>query len=220
MRMLLAAERAAIVACCRRLRADRLVVGTSGNVSVRAGELVAVTPTGVDYETLTPDMIGVHRLDGTPVDAPLAPTSEAPMHLACYSARRTGAVVHTHSVAATALSCLVDEVPPVHYYLGLFGGRVAVARYATYGTGELAGSMVAALGDRSACLLGNHGAVTIGDTLDAAYDRALYLEYVCEVALRVLGSGREPRLLDAAELSRVTERLTRYGQSGDGRSQC
>jgi L-fuculose-phosphate aldolase len=210
--MLLAAERAEIVDVCRRLAADKLVVGTAGNVSVRVDDLVAVTPTGVDYATLRSEQVGVHRLDGTPVEAPLKPTSEAPMHLACYAARRPGAVVHTHSTAATALSCLVDEVPPVHYYLAMFGGRVRVARYATYGTPELAEHMLAALGEGTGCLLGNHGAVTTGDTLAAAYDRAVYLEYVCDVALRVLGSGVPPRLLDEAELARVTARIAGYGQ--------
>jgi L-fuculose-phosphate aldolase len=210
--MLLADERAEVVAVCRRLVAERLVVGTAGNVSVRAGDLVAVTPSGVDYGTLTADQVGVHRLDGTPVQAPLAPTSEAPMHLACYASHPAGAVVHTHSVAATALSCLVDEVPPVHYYLGMFGGRVRVARYASYGTPQLAENVLAALGDGTGVLLANHGAVTLGDTLAAAYERAVYLEYVCDVALRVLGTGRSPKLLDDAELTAVTGRLARYGQ--------
>ncbi|MEV0843795.1 class II aldolase/adducin family protein [Actinocatenispora sera] len=210
--MLLADERAEVVAVCRRLVAERLVVGTAGNVSVRVGDLVAVTPSGVDYATLTADQVGVHRLDGTPVQAPLAPTSEAPMHLACYAARRTGAVVHTHSVAATALSCLVDEVPPVHYYLGMFGGRLPVARYASYGTPQLAENMLAALGDGTGVLLANHGAVTLGDTLAAAYDRAVYLEYICDVALRVLGAGRTARLLDETELAAVSTRLAHYGQ--------
>ncbi|BCJ39176.1 aldolase [Actinocatenispora thailandica] len=210
--MLLAAERAEVVAVCRRLVAERLVVGTAGNVSVRVGDLVAVTPSGVDYGTLTADQVGVHRLDGTPVQAPLAPTSEAPMHLACYASRDAGAIVHTHSVAATALSCLVDEVPPVHYYLGMFGGRLRVAEYASYGTPRLAENMLAALGDGTGVLLANHGAVTLGDTLAAAYDRAVYLEYVCDVALRVLGAGRPPKLLDDAELAAITARLGRYGQ--------
>lgn len=210
--MLLADERAEVVAVCRRLVAERLVVGTAGNVSVRVGDLVAVTPSGVDYDTLTADQVGVHRLDGTPVQAPLAPTSEAPMHLACYHAGAAGAIVHTHSVAATALSCLVDEVPPVHYYLAMFGGRLRVAEYASYGTPRLAENMLAALGDGTGVLLANHGAVTLGDTLAAAYDRAVYLEYVCDVALRVLGTGRTPRLLDDAELAAVTARLAHYGQ--------
>lgn len=211
--MLLGDERAAVVDCCRRLRAERLVVGTAGNVSVRAGERVVLTPSGLDYDAMTPELVGVHELDGTAVEAPLKPTSEAPMHLACYAATGAGAVVHTHPVAATALSCLVDEVPPVHYYLGLFGGAVRVARYAPYGSVELAEGMVAALGTGTGCLLGNHGAVTTGATLAEAYDRAVYLEYVCEVALRVLGSPLPPRLLTADQLAEATDRIAGYGQS-------
>lgn len=211
--MLLGEERAAVVACCRRLRAERLVVGTAGNVSVRVGERVVLTPSGLDYDAMTPELVGVHALDGSAVEAPLKPTSEAPMHLACYAATGAGAVVHTHPVAATALSCLVDEVPPVHYYLGLFGGAVRVAPYAPYGSDELAGGMVAALGGGSACLLANHGAVTTGATLAEAYDRAVYLEYVCEVALRVLGSPLPPRLLGADQLAEATGRIAGYGQA-------
>jgi L-fuculose-phosphate aldolase len=211
--VLLGEERAAVVACCRRLRAERLVVGTAGNVSVRVGERVVLTPSGLDYDAMTPELVGVHGLDGSAIEAPLKPTSEAPMHLACYAATGAGAVVHTHSVAATALSCLVDEVPPVHYYLGLFGGAVRVAPYAPYGSAELAAGMVAALGTGTGCLLGNHGAVTTGATLAEAYDRAVYLEYVCEVALRVLGTPLPPRLLTPAQLTEATERIAGYGQS-------
>ncbi|MCP2164518.1 class II aldolase/adducin family protein [Goodfellowiella coeruleoviolacea] len=210
--MELANERAAVVETCRRLVADRLVVGTAGNVSVRVGDLVAVTPSGLDYGRLTPELVGVHRLDGSPVDAPLKPTSELPMHLAVYRATDATAVVHTHSVAATALSCLVDEVPPVHYYLAIFGGSVRVTRYAPYGTDELAEAMLAALADRTGCLLGNHGAVTTGDSLAQAYERATYLEWLCEVGLRVLSSGQRPRELSTAQLDEVVARLSSYGQ--------
>jgi L-fuculose-phosphate aldolase len=211
--VLLGDERAAVVACCRRLRGERLVVGTAGNVSVRVGERVVLTPSGVDYDAMTAELVGVHGLDGVAIEAPLRPTSEAPMHLACYAATGARAVVHTHSVAATALSCLVDEVPPVHYYLGLFGGAVRVARYAPYGSAELAAGMVAALGTGAGCLLGNHGAVTTGATLAEAYDRAVYLEYVCEVALRVLGSPLPPRLLTPDQLAEATDRIAGYGRA-------
>ena len=84
--MLLAAAREAIVTTCQELSLAGLVVGTAGNVSVRDGDLVAVTPSGVRYAALTPELVGVHRLDGTPVEAPLAPTSELPLHLAVYGA--------------------------------------------------------------------------------------------------------------------------------------
>jgi L-fuculose-phosphate aldolase len=210
--MLLSAERAAVAEVGRRLLAHRLVVGTAGNVSVRFGDLVAVTPSGVRYETLTAAQVGVHRAGGEPVEAPLPPSSELPLHLAVYAATGTAAVVHTHSVAATALSCLVDEVPPVHYYTAMFGGPVPVAPYATYGSRELAGHAAAALAGRTGCLLANHGAVAVGDSLDAAYDRAVYLEWLCEVALRVLSAGVAPRLLDGAELARVAAKLAGYGR--------
>src|SRR5215469_4991566 len=166
--MLLTAAREAIVTTCQELSRTGLVVGTAGNVSVRAGDLdlVAVTPSGVRCSELTSQLVGVHRLDGTAVDAPLAPTSELPLHLAIYAARpEVGAIVHTHSPAATALSTLVDEVPAVHYYVAMFGGPVVVAPYATYGTEALAGHAVDALRGRTACLLGNHGAVTVGPDL-------------------------------------------------------
>ena len=208
--MLLAPERAAVADAGRRLVADRLVVGTAGNVSVRAGDLVAVTPTGVRYETLAAGQVGVHRLGGQPVEASLAPTSELPLHLAVYAATGAAAVVHTHPVAATALSCLVQAVPPVHYYTAMFGGLVPVAPYATYGSAELAANAAAALADRTGCLLANHGAVTVGASLAQAYDRAVYLEWLCEVALRVLSTGAPPRLLDDAELARVAARLASY----------
>src|SRR6201999_3421484 len=113
--MLLPDARAAIVTTCKELSRTGLVVGTAGNVSVRDGDLVAVTPSGVRYAELTPELVGVHRLDGAAVEAPLAPTSELPLHLAIYTDRpEVGAVVHTHSLAATALSTLVDEVPAGH----------------------------------------------------------------------------------------------------------
>jgi L-fuculose-phosphate aldolase len=207
-----AEERAAVVATCRRMVADRLVVGTAGNVSVRVGDLVAVTPSGLDYAELTPDLVGLHRLDGEPVAAPLAPTSELPMHLAVYAGTGATAVVHTHSVAATALSCLVDEVPAVHYYLAPLGGEVRVAPYATYGTAALAEGMLRALHGRAACLLANHGAVTVGPSLAAAYDRARQLEWVCEVALRVLSVPGTPRLLSSDQLADAAARLADYGQ--------
>jgi L-fuculose-phosphate aldolase len=210
--VLLPAERESVVLAGRRLVWDRLVVGTAGNVSVRAGDQLAVTPTGVGYDELTPGAVGVYNVDGTPVEAPLAPTSELPLHLAVYAETGAGAIVHTHSVAATALSCLVDEVPPVHYYMALFGGVVRVAPYAEYGTEELAQSAVLALSGRFACLLANHGAIAIGDTLAEAYDRAHQLEWLCEVVLRSLVTGLPLRVLDQEQLASVAARIAGYGQ--------
>jgi L-fuculose-phosphate aldolase len=212
--MLLEREREEIVRVCGDLVAAGLVVGTAGNVSVRAGDLVAVTPSGVDYADLSAEHVGVHRLDGTPVEAPLVPTSELPLHLAVYGAygeSGTAAVVHAHSVAATATSTLADELPAIHYYVAMFGGSVRVAPYATYGTDDLARNVVEALRGRTACLMGSHGAVTIGPDLKTAYDRGVYLEWVCDVYLRAAAAG-QPRLLPPGEIEAVAAKLAGYGQ--------
>jgi L-fuculose-phosphate aldolase len=210
--MLLEREREEIARACKNLSAAGLVVGTAGNVSVRAGDLVAVTPSGLDYAELSAADVGVHRLDGTPVEATLAPTTELPLHLAVYRAyASSAAIVHTHSVAATAASTLADELPAIHYYLAMFGGPVRVARYATYGTDELARNVVEALRGRTACLMGSHGAVTTGPDLKTAYDRSVYLEWLSDVYLRAVAAGR-PRLLPPGEIEAVAAKLAGYGQ--------
>lgn len=209
--MLLGELRTAVAQVCKSLVAERLVVGTSGNVTARSGDLIAVTPSGLDYADLDARYVGVYRLDGTPVESELAPTSELPLHLAVYRAYDVGAIVHTHSTAATALSAIADELPGVHYMVTIFGGPVRVARYATYGTDELAANVVAAMRDRTGCLMGNHGAVAAGPDLATALSRVRYLEWLSDVYLRALSAGR-PRLLDDAELSRVAAKLEGYGQ--------
>ena len=214
--MQLPAAREAIVTTCQQLSRAGLVVGTAGNVSVRSGDLVAVSPSGLRYAELTPELVGVHRLDGAAVEAALAPTSELPLHLAIYADRpEVEAIVHTHSPAATALSTLVDEIPSVHYYVAMFGGPVAVAPYATYGTDELARNVVQALRARTGCLMGNHGAVTVGDDLASAHDKSVYLEWLCDVYLRASSAGM-PRLLPAAEIEAVGVKMAGYGQRPPG----
>ncbi|MEU6643234.1 class II aldolase/adducin family protein [Saccharomonospora sp. NPDC046836] len=215
--MLLGDERAAVCEYARRMVADGLVVGTSGNLSVRAGDLLAVTPTGVDYAELRPADVPVVGLDGTPVAGQLLPTSELPMHLRVYRAATDpdghpiSAVVHTHSVHATAVSTVADEVPPVHYLVALIGPSVRVAHYAGYGTEELATAMLAAIEGRRGCLLANHGTITYGAGLRDAYHRAQQLEWLCRLWLLARSAG-EPRLLPQAEIERTGERLRDYGQ--------
>ena len=215
--MLLGDERAEVCEYARKMVAGGLVVGTSGNISMRSGELVAVTPTGVDYASLTPEDIPVVSLDGSVVDGSLKPTSELPMHLGIYTGasdpdcKGIAASVHTHSVHATAVSTLVDEVPPIHYMLATIGPSARVAGYATYGTPELAESMLKALDGRRGCLLANHGTITYGDTLDAAYHRAEQLEWVCRLWLLARSSGT-PTLLPGQEIEHIVDRLRGYGQ--------
>lgn len=210
--MLAARARAEVGETCRALRRDGLVVGTAGNVSVRVGAAFAISPSGLDYDAMTPDLVGVHDLDGAPIEAPLDPSSELPLHLAVYARTAARAIVHTHATASTALSCVVDEVPASHYYTAMFGGPVRVARYATFGSDELADNVAAALDGRTAALMGNHGAVVVADTLGRALALAGYLEYICDVHLRALGTGLPVRTVPVAEIELVARKLAGYGQ--------
>lgn len=190
-------------------------MGRSGNLSLRVGDLLVVTPTGVDPAALRPGDMPVVQLDGAPVEGRLHPTSELPLHLAVYAGQPdVSAVVHTHAVHATAVSVLVDEVPAVHYVLGLLGNSVRVAPYAAYGTAELAAHAVQALADRHGCLLRNHGTVTTGADLDHAYERTLQLEWACRLWLLARSAG-DPALLPVQEMQRAAAKLTTYGQPAD-----
>ncbi|MCD9900273.1 class II aldolase/adducin family protein [Streptomyces sp. MT29] len=184
-----------VVATARRSAADGLVVGTSGNVSARVGDLVLVTPSGVPYDRLGPgDAVGV-GLDGRQVLGELKPTSELPLHLAVYAETDAAAVVHTHAVHATAVSTLVTEVPLVHYAAAILGGPVRTAAYARYGTPSWPTRCTTALRGRTGCLLANHGTVTYGSTLDQAYERTAQLEWLCRLWLTASAlPGRTPAL--------------------------
>lgn len=204
--------RADICRWARRTVADGLVVGRSGNLSVRSGDLVAVTPTGVDSDGMRAEDVPVLTMDGVQVAGALLPTSELPMHLAAYAADPAcRAVVHTHAVHATAVGLLVDEVPAVHYVLALLGDTVRVAPYAPYGTDALAAGMVEALRGRYGCLLRNHGTVTTGTDLAQAYERTVQLEWACRLWLLARPVG-EPAVLSGDEMRRIALRLKTYGQ--------
>ncbi len=207
------ADRDSLVAFGRRLAGDDLAYGTSGNLSVRDGALMAITPSGVPYDTMTPDSVClVSVADGT-VAAGRKPSTETPMHLAVYRATGAGAIVHTHSPFVVALSSVLDELPAIHYAMAGLGGPVRVAPYARFGTGGLAGSALTALADRTAVILQNHGALAYGSTLAQAYERAGALEWLARVYwhARMIGT---PKTLDAAALAEVAEaaRALRYGE--------
>lgn len=202
---------AELVAAAQRLGPDGLATGTAGNLSVRvAPDRILVTPSAVAYQALVPGHLCLVSDTGEVIDAgPHPPTTELPMHLAAYRATGAGAVVHTHSPFATTLGTLVGEIPAVHYLIAILGGPVRVAPYATPGSDELAAGMTAGLKGRSALLLGNHGAVTVGATLHQAYERAVLLEWLCALYYRARLAG-EPRVLDSHELTRVGDLLAHY----------
>jgi L-fuculose-phosphate aldolase len=208
--VLLQAERQAVVAACHDLAGAGLLIGTAGNVSVRTGDHVAVTATGVVLGRATPEQVTVVDLDGTVVAGELAPTSELELHLGIYRRSGAGAVVHTHSPQATAVSLVVDELPCLHYQQLLLGGAVRVAPFAVFGSDELAEHVWTALEGKSAALMANHGAVVHGPTLQAAVDNALLLEWACELYRNAASIGT-PRTLDAAQQAAVIEAALRRG---------
>jgi L-fuculose-phosphate aldolase len=203
-----------VVDTARRSVADGLVVGTSGNVSARVGDLVLITPTGVPYDRLGPDDAVAVDLDGRQVRGELRPSSELPTHLAVYRGTPARAIVHTHAPHATAVSALVDKLPTIHYMAAAMGGQIHVARYELYGTEELARSVLKALRDRTGCLMRNHGTLVHGDTLDQAYDHTAQLEWMCRVWLlaRSATDTGSPRTLSQREMTRVAAKLKGYGQ--------
>ncbi len=205
-------ERDRVAAASRQLASSGLVLGTAGNVSERAGNRVAITPTGAVLARLQADEVAVIDLSGTRLEGPLPPTSELALHLGVYDRYAAGAVVHTHAPVSTALSAVLDEVPAVHYQMVALGGAVRVAPYATFGTPELAAVTLDALQDRYAALMANHGTVTYGDELDGAVARALLLEWACTVYWRAASIGA-PRALGEDELGAVRSELERrdYG---------
>src|SRR5215210_9411076 len=199
------------------MRASGLVAGTEGNVSARTPEgNVLITPSGLDYAVTEPEDIVVVSLDGETLEGAFAPSVETPMHTGIYRSRpETLGIVHTHARFSTTLACLDWEIPPVHYMLAVLSdeGRVPVARYATYGTEELARNAAEALGgSHRACLLRNHGTIAVGASVSEAYSRTELLEEMAEVYYRTKLAG-EPVILTSEQISEVSAKIHDYGQS-------
>lgn len=206
-----ASLRADIVESMRRLEASGLNQGTSGNVSVRSGDGLLVTPSGIPSEALRPQDIVPMRLDGT-FEGDLRPSSEWRFHRDILAARpEFGAVVHAHPIHATAFAICRRDVPAAHYMIAAAGGAtIRCARYATFGTQELSDAALDALDGRNACLLANHGLIATGPDLERALWLAIEVETLCRqyaVALRI----GQPVILPDEEIARVVEAFRGYG---------
>ena len=177
----------------RSLVPDDLAIGFAGNLSVRVGDVVAITPSAVPYDEIGPEDICVVGLDGVAIEHNgRMLSSETPMHLAVYAATPAQAVVHTHSPEVVALSTVATELPAIHYAIVGLGGPVRVVPYVRFGSGALAEGAAAALEGRSAAILQNHGAITYGASLEEAYHRARLLEWLARV-YRLATSHGTPR---------------------------
>ncbi|WP_298879110.1 class II aldolase/adducin family protein [uncultured Bradyrhizobium sp.] len=207
------AKRQAIIDACRRMNALGINQGTSGNISVRHGEGLLITPTSLPYDTMTPDQIVFMAMDGS--HAPRQkPSSEWRFHLDILKARAdAGAVVHAHPTYCTILAIMGMEIPPVHYMIAAAGGdSIRCAPYATFGTVELSRHAVRALEGRLACLLNHHGMIAIGQTLDKAMWLAVEVETLARQYHGCLQIGKPP-LLSSEEIERVRQRMAGYGLS-------
>ncbi|WP_126428565.1 L-fuculose-phosphate aldolase [Brevibacillus marinus] len=210
--MLLQAEREQIVEYGKKLVTHGLTKGRGGNLSIFNDEqqLMAISPSGVDYFATEPEDVVVLDLQGNVVEGRREPSSEYPMHRILYQYRGDiRAVVHTHSVYATTLACLNWTLPAVHYLVAFAGEDVRCAPYATYGTEELARHVLEGMRDRKAVLLANHGLIAGADTLARAFYIAEEVEFCAEVYYRSKCIG-EPVLLSREEMERVAEKMRSY----------
>lgn len=213
--MLLEKERIDVVEFGKTMFSKGLTNGTTGNISVynRDKELMAISPSGLDYFSTEPEDVVVMKLDGTIVDGERKPSSEIHLHSEVYKNRGdVSAVVHTHSDNSTVMSCLHWELPSVHYMLAAINGNtIPCAEYATFGTPELALNAVKAMGEKKACFLANHGLLTCDVNLAKALSLAEKVEWIAGLYLRAKDLG-EPVILSDGEMARVAERAKSYGQ--------
>ena len=202
-------EKEQVVRYGKKLIDRRLTTGSGGNISVynREKNLVAISPSGLDYYETTPEDIVILDIDGNLVEGKNRPSSEAGMHLAFYKNRAdVSGIVHTHSKFATAIACMGWELPAVHYLIGMAGHRVKCTGYATYGSDELAKKALETIGDSNAVLLANHGLIALGEDVDRAFSTAEHLEFVSEVyyLTKTLGT---PNILSDENMDEVMKKF-------------
>ena len=186
-----------VLEAARQMLREGLVVGTSGNVSLRlppesGRELLAITPTSRYYDTMTADDIQVIDFKSEPVEGDLPPSVETGLHIGIYRARpKVNAVVHSHPVYASAISVTGRDIPPIlEDQVAFIGGAIKLASYAPPGSDEMVVNVISALGKRNAALLPNHGAVAVGHTMREALTVSGLLEKTARVYYLALSLGQ------------------------------
>lgn len=203
--MLLLEERKQIVHYLRKMLTSGLTVGTGGNISIHNVEknLLAVSPTSMDYFEMEPEDIVITTMEGEIVEGSRKPTSELSFHIALQNLREDiHAVVHSHPVYSTTIACMNWEIPAVHYLVGFSGYKVPLAKYATYGTKELADNIVSAIGENNAVLIANHGLLSVGKTIQSAYTTTEQIELVAQLYYQTKSLGN-PVLLTKEQMDAV-----------------
>ena len=213
-------EKRIVLEASQRMLEEGLVVGKSGNVSLRlppegGRELLAITPSSRYYDLLTIDDIQVIDFEAEPVEGDLIPSAETMLHIGIYQARKNiNAVIHTHSVFASVISVAGLEIPAiVDDQVTFIGGEIKLAKYAFPGSQELVDNAIAALGERNAVLLPNHGAAGIGHTMREAFTVCELLEKTAKIYLCALVVGKvNPLPAEAVEVGKAFFAIL---QSGD-----
>ena len=212
--MILEKEREQVIEYSLKLLSEGLTNGTAGNVSIfnREKGLVAISPTGVNYSELTPEMISIVDLDGKLIEG-LKPSSELEMHMILYRNREdVNAVIHTHPVYTTVLACLRQDLPAIDYMIAVTGAtKVKCAEYASYGTKALAENAYKAMGSSLAVILANHGLTTAGKDIANALNITVQVEYISNLYIKARNIG-EPIILPDNEMNSMLERFKTYGQ--------
>ncbi|KQS88654.1 MULTISPECIES: class II aldolase/adducin family protein [unclassified Rhizobium] len=212
--------RLSIIDQCRTMNASGLNQGTSGNISVRFGDRMLITPSAIPYAEMTPEMIVSMPIEGdaSKWEGPKKPSVEWLFHRDILKARpEIGAVVHTHSTFATILAIARKPIPACHYMIAAFGGNdVRVCDYARYGTQELSDNVIRALEGRSACLMANHGMIATGPGLDKAMWAAVELETIARQYYHSLLIGG-PVVLPEEEIAGVLKGFASYGLQDGGK---
>lgn len=212
--LLLQEERQKIVDYGKKLLSSQLTTAFGGNLSIinRELNLVAIKPSGVDYTLMRPEDVVVVTPQGQIADGALKPSSELRFHLALYQTRAdVNAVVHTHQVHATTIACLNRELPPVHYLIAFSGDKVPLAPYATYGSQALSDNIVNAIGQYNACLMANHGLVTVGSSIEQAFTTAEMIELVAHLYIQASSIG-QPVVLTSDQAWEAADKFKTYGQ--------
>lgn len=216
MKRRLSGDRRSLTAALQQLHATGLSHGSSGNISVRVEDGMLISPTGVANRDVRPEQLVWMSLDGEVAPDQLRPSSEWPMHAAIYRARSDAmAAVHSHSPYATALAATRRDIPAWHYMVAVAGGdSIPCADYATFGSEALSNLTSAALAERNACLLANHGQIAIGRNLQQAMNLAAEVEQLAAGYSRCLAMG-DVKLLDATQMAEVLEKFASYGQQDE-----
>lgn len=204
--------REALIDACLWMNERHLNQGTSGNISARTRHGILITPSGVPYEDLTPEAMVTIPLTGLPASDGPKPSSEWPFHQALHAARPDMPVVlHAHPPYCSVLAVQCRSIPACHYMIAAFGGNdVPLADYALFGSPELCANMAQVMADRHGCLMANHGATVLGETIDKARWRLEELESLARTYL-FASIGAEPRVLSDSEMAEVMVAFQAYG---------